>query len=67
MQGLSVWISCTHLILYVLHLGLASNSFLQEKRLFDLVLGIKQILKKLRRKGVVPTLSQLFYELTMFV
>jgi hypothetical protein len=53
-------ISCTYLILCFLHLSLATNPFMQEKRYFDLVLGILQILEKMSEKGLVPTLSQLF-------
>jgi hypothetical protein len=34
---------------------------------FDLVSGILQILEKFGEKGMVPTLSQLFYVLIMFV
>ena len=65
--GLSTWISCIHLILCLLHLGLATNSFVQEKWLLDLVLGILQTLEKPCEKGMVSTLTQLCYELTMFV
>jgi hypothetical protein len=32
-----------------------------------MVLGILQILEKMSIKGMIPTLSQLFYVLTMFV
>jgi hypothetical protein len=65
--GLSIWISCSYLILCFLHLGLASNSFMQEKWLLDLVLGFLQTLEKPMRKGMFPILSQMDYVLPMFV